>query len=182
MASRVAKAPVVVPKGVEVVFDQKTVNVKGPKGNLSMDLFKNIELKTESKNDETIIQVVVNTTDRQTNAMSGTTRALLNNMVTGVSIGFEKTLELVGVGYRAQAKEEMISLSLGFSHPVDFQLPEGVFAETPNNTTILLKSINKQLLGQTAAEIRSYRPPEPYKGKGIKYANEIIKRKETKKK
>lgn len=182
MASRVAKSPVIVPKGVEVVFDLKSVNVKGPKGHLSMPLFRNIELKTENDKDRTIIQIIVKTTDRQTNAMSGTTRSLLNNMVTGVSHGFEKTLELVGVGYRAQAAGKIINLSLGFSHPVDFGLPEGVVAETPNNTTIILKSINKQLLGQTAAEIRSYRPPEPYKGKGIKYANEVIKRKETKKK
>lgn len=182
MASRVAKAPVVIPKGVDIVFDEKIVNVKGPKGTLSMSLVKNIELKKESKNDQMLVQVVVKTSDRQTNAMSGTTRALLSNMVTGVSNGFERTLELVGVGYRAQAKDKIINLSLGFSHPVDFILPEGVTAETPNNTTIILKSINKQLLGQTAAEIRSYRPPEPYKGKGIKYANEIIKRKETKKK
>lgn len=186
MASRVAKAPVVIPAGVEVVFDSKTVNVKGPKGNLSMPLFRNIELKADSTNEESGSQktllVVVKTTDRQTNAMSGTTRSLLNNMVTGVSKGFERTLELVGVGYRAQVKDKGISLSLGFSHPVEFSLPEGVLAETPNNTTIILKSIDKQLLGQTAAEIRSFRPPEPYKGKGVKYANEIIKRKETKKK
>lgn len=186
MASRVAKAPVVIPKGVDVVFDQKVVNVKGPKGSLMMTLVRNIELKTESKNDgsvtQEVIQIIVKTSDRQTNAMSGTTRSLLNNMVTGVSQGFEKTLELVGVGYRAQAKDRILSLSLGFSHPVEFNLPEGVVAETPNNTTIILRSIDKQLLGQTAAEIRSYRPPEPYKGKGIKYANEIIKRKETKKK
>lgn len=182
MASRVARAPVIIPKGIEVVFDQKVVNVKGPKGTLSMPLFNNIELKKEDRENGTVIVVVVKKTDRQTNAMSGTTRALLNNMVTGVATGFEKTLELVGVGYRAQAKDKMINLSLGFSHPVDFELPEGVSADTPNNTTIILKSIDKQLLGQTAAEIRSYRPPEPYKGKGIKYANEVIKRKETKKK
>jgi large subunit ribosomal protein L6 len=182
MASRVAKAPVVIPKGVEVVLDQKTVNVKGPKGHLCLTLVKNIDLKTETEGTEKTIQVVVNATDRLTNAMSGTTRALLQNMVKGVSEGFEKTLELVGVGYRAQAAGKVLNLSLGFSHPVNYDLPEGVTAETPSNTVIILKSSNKQLLGQTAAEIRSYRPPEPYKGKGIKYANEIIKRKETKKK
>ncbi len=182
MASRVAKSPVLLPKGVEVVLDKNTVNVKGPKGNLSLVLFRNIELKAEGEGAQKQLQVVVKSTDRQTNAMSGTTRALVQNMVTGVSEGFVKTLELVGVGYRAQAKGKILNLSLGFSHPVDFDLPEGVVAETPNNTTIILTSINKQLLGQTAAEIRSFRRPEPYKGKGIKYANEIIKRKETKKK
>jgi large subunit ribosomal protein L6 len=182
MASRVAKAPVIIPNGVEVVFEQKSVSVKGPKGMLSMIIVKNIELKAESENDARIIRVSAKSSDKQTNAMSGTTRALLNNMVTGVSQGFEKTLELVGVGYRAQVKDQVLNLSLGFSHPIDFNLPEGVQAETPNNTTVILRSINKQLLGQTAAEIRSYRKPEPYKGKGVKYANEIIKRKETKKK
>jgi large subunit ribosomal protein L6 len=182
MASRVAKSPVLLPKGVEVVLDKNTVSVKGPKGHLSLVLVRNIELKAEGEGAQRHIQVIAKTTDRNTNAMSGTTRALLQNMVVGVSEGFTKTLELVGVGYRAQANGKVLNLSLGFSHPVDFSLPEGVAAETPNNTTIILTSINKQLLGQTAAEIRSYRPPEPYKGKGIKYANEIIKRKETKKK
>lgn len=182
MASRVAKSPVVLPKGVEVVLDQNSVNVKGPKGNLSMAFVKNVELTAGDNEGQKIIQVTAKTTGREANAMSGTIRALLNNMVQGVSQGFEKTLELVGVGYRAQVKGRTIGLSLGFSHPIDFELPEGVFADTPNNTTIVLTSINKQLLGQTAAEIRSYRPPEPYKGKGVKYANEIIKRKETKKK
>lgn len=182
MASRVAKAPVIIPKGVEVVFDQKEVRVKGPKGLLSLRLTKNIELKTEDRDNEKVLLIVLKTADRQINAMGGTTRALINNMVTGVSQGFEKTLELVGVGYRAQAKGTVVNLSLGFSHPIDYTLPEGVTAETPNNTTIILKSSDKQLLGQAGAEIRSYRPPEPYKGKGVKYANEVIKRKETKKK
>ncbi len=182
MASRVAKSPILLPNGVEVVLEQKQVNVKGPRGHLSLAFIKNVELKLDDNGTQKFIQVTAKTTDREANAMSGTVRSLLNNMVKGVSQGFEKTLELVGVGYRAQAKEKTIALSLGFSHPVDFELPEGVSAETPNNTTIVLSSINKQLLGQTAAEIRSYRPPEPYKGKGIKYANEIIKRKETKKK
>jgi len=183
MASRVAKAPIVIPKGVDVSFQEKTVNVKGPKGNLSMMIVDNISLEdTTTQKGEKAIQLSLGTDDRQLNAMAGTTRALLNNMVTGVSQGFEKTLELVGVGYRAQAKGKILNLSLGFSHPVDFKLPEGVVAETPNNTTVILKSIDKQLLGQTAAEIRSFRRPEPYKGKGIKYLNEVIKRKETKKK
>lgn len=184
MTSRVAKMPVVVPKGVDVAFDQaqRSVDVKGPNGHLSMKLVRNIELKTEDADGQQVVLVVLKTTDRQTNAMGGTTRALLNNMVKGVSEGFEITLELVGVGYRAQAAGKSLNLSLGFSHPVNYALPDVVSAETPNNTTIILKSSNKELLGRTAAEIRSYRPPEPYKGKGIKYAGEIIKRKETKKK
>ena len=120
--------------------------------------------------------------DQQSRAMAGTTRALVNNMVTGVSQGFERKLQLVGVGYRAQAKGPILSLALGFSHPIDYELPEGVTAETPSATDIIIRGIDKQVLGQVAAEIRQYRRPEPYKGKGVRYAEEVVRRKEAKKK
>lgn len=179
--SRVAKAPVVLPTNVELTVGAGTVTVKGPKGTLTQHCNK---LVSVSKSDDKDIVVTFKPASNDPNAwaQAGTMRALVSNMVLGVTTGFDKTLELVGVGYRAQAKGKDITLSLGFSHPIEYSLPDGVTAEFPNNTTVILRSIDKQLLGQVASEIRAYRPPEPYKGKGVKYAGEIINRKETKKK
>ena len=179
--SRVAKAPVVLPTNVEMTVDECSVTVKGPKGVLTQHCNK---LVSVSKSGDIDVVVTFSPASNEPNAwaQAGTMRALVSNMVLGVTKGFDKTLELIGVGYRAQAKGKDITLSLGFSHPVEYCLPDGVTAEFPNNTTVILRSIDKQLLGQVASEIRAYRPPEPYKGKGVKYAGEIINRKETKKK
>lgn len=179
--SRVAKAPVVLPTNVELTVGADVVTVKGPKGTLTQHCNK---LVSVSKSDDKDIVVTFQPASNDPNAwaQAGTMRALVSNMVVGVTTGFDRTLELVGVGYRAQAKGKDITLSLGFSHPIEYTLPDGVTAEFPNNTTVILRSIDKQLLGQVASEIRAYRPPEPYKGKGVKYAGEIINRKETKKK
>ncbi len=175
--SRVAKNPVLIPDNVKLAVENNKVIVEGPKGKDELTINKDISVVQEDssvtiKYDESISAQV---------AIAGTTRALINNMVIGVNIGFEKKLELVGVGYRAKLNGNTLDLTLGFSHPIKHQLPENVTAETPSQTEIILKSHNKQLLGQTAAEIRAYRPPEPYKGKGVKYADEQIKRKEAKK-
>lgn len=175
--SRVAKNPVLIPDNVKLAVENNKVIVEGPKGKDELTINKDISVVQEDnsvtiKYDESISTQV---------AIAGTTRALINNMVIGVNIGFEKKLELVGVGYRAKLNGNTLDLTLGFSHPIKHQLPENVTAETPSQTEIILKSHNKQLLGQTAAEIRAYRPPEPYKGKGVKYADEQIKRKEAKK-
>lgn len=179
--SRVAKAPIELPANVELTIDKTSITVKGPKGKLIQDYNHQVCV---SRKDETSNHIefkpVTNSTEAW--AQAGTVRALVNNMVQGVTNGFERVLELVGVGYRAQAKGQTISLSLGFSHGVEYALPEGVTAETPTQTTIILKSSDKQLLGSVAASIRRHRKPEPYKGKGIKYANEVIQRKEAKKK
>lgn len=179
--SRVAKAPVVLPTNVELTVGTDSVTVKGPKGTLTQHCNK---LVSVCKSDDKDIVVTFKPASNEPNAwaQAGTMRALVSNMVVGVTTGFDRTLELVGVGYRAQAKGKDITLSLGFSHPIEYSLPEGVTAEFPNNTTVVLRSIDKQLLGQVASEIRAYRPPEPYKGKGVKYAGEVINRKETKKK
>ncbi|GEN25009.1 50S ribosomal protein L6 [Halomonas cupida] len=175
--SRVAKYPVKVPAGVDIKLDGATLTVKGGQGTLSMSVHKDVVIGQEDG------QLTFTPSESAKSwAMVGTTRALVQNLVTGVSEGFSKTLEIVGVGYRAQAKGQTLNLSLGFSHPVDYQLPEGVVAETPKNTTIVLKSADKQKLGQVAAEIRAFRPPEPYKGKGVRYADEHVRRKEAKKK
>ena len=176
--SRVANNPVNVPAGVEVKIDADLVSVKGGKSQLSMPLSPAVEIKLE----DNVLTFAAKDSSKQARAMSGTTRALVNNMVVGVSEGFEKKLQLVGVGYRAQAQGSKLNLTLGFSHPVVYELPEGVSAETPSQTDIVLKSADKQLLGQAAAEIRAYRPPEPYKGKGVRYADEYVRRKEAKKK
>ena len=176
--SRIAKSPISIPSGVEVKLDGQNVAVKGPKGNLSMSLHADV---TVEQNDNILqFKNVANT--KGAVAMTGTMRSLVNNMVTGVSKGFEKKLLLVGVGYRAQAKGSVLNLTLGFSHPVDYSVPDGVTVETPSQTEVILTSCDKQKLGQVAAEIRSLRPPEPYKGKGVKYSDEIIVRKEAKKK
>jgi large subunit ribosomal protein L6 len=179
--SRVAKAPITLPSSVNFSVEENVVTIKGPKGSLSqkMNHLVTVALAEDSAN---VITFKPSTNDPLAWAQAGTARAVVNNMVAGVTDGFSVTLELVGVGYRAQSKGTSVALSLGFSHPIEYSLPEGVTAETPNVTTIILRSIDKQRVGQVAAEIRSFRPPEPYKGKGVKYANETIVRKEAKKK
>ena len=175
--SRVAKYPVKLPAGVEINLDGDQLSVKGSQGTLSMPVHQDVVIGQEEG------QLTFQPSESAKSwAMVGTTRALVQNLVTGVSEGFTKTLEIIGVGYRAQAKGQTLNLTLGFSHPVDYTLPEGVTAETPKNTVIVLKSADKQALGQCAAEIRAFRPPEPYKGKGVRYADEQVRRKEAKKK
>ncbi|MAD43689.1 MAG: 50S ribosomal protein L6 [Oceanospirillaceae bacterium] len=176
--SRVAKAPVQIPAGVEVKLAGDKISVKGKQGQLELDVHSAVEVKQE----ENVLTFAPKTGDKKDNALAGTFRALVNNMVTGVSVGFEKKLVLQGVGYRAKASGKTLNLSLGFSHPVDYELPEGVTAETPSQTEVVIKGIDKQVVGQVAAEIRGYRPPEPYKGKGVRYADENVRRKEAKKK
>jgi len=176
--SRVAKAPVTVPNGVTVTQNGRQVEVKGSKGTLSFNLHALVELKQE----DGVLRTVPAQDTQAAWMQTGTARAVLNNLVTGVSKGFERKLQLVGVGYKAQAKGNTVNLALGFSHPIDYVLPEGVTAETPTPTEILLKSTDKQLLGQAAADIRAFRSPEPYKGKGVRYSDEVILRKEAKKK
>ena len=174
--SRIANKPVQIPSGVEVKVDGQKISAKGSVGQLNLLVHPSVSVVQE---DGTL---AVNTSDQQAMAMAGTMRSLINNLVEGVSKGFERKLELVGVGYRAQAKGKTLVLSLGFSHPVDYAVPEGVTIETPSQTEIVVKGADKQKVGQVAAEIRAYRPPEPYKGKGVKYADERIIRKEAKKK
>ncbi|WP_145151779.1 50S ribosomal protein L6 [Pseudomonas oryzihabitans] len=176
--SRVAKNPVRLPAGVEVNLTGQALSIKGAKGALELKVHPSVEVIQESGE----LRFAARNGDQQTRAMAGTTRALVNNMVVGVSQGFERKLQLVGVGYKAQAKGQVLNLALGFSHPVDYDLPQGITAETPNQTEILIKGIDKQLVGQVAAEIRGFRPPEPYKGKGVRYADEVVHRKEAKKK
>lgn len=178
MSSRIAKQPVEIAQGVSFELKGQTVGVKGPKGNLSLDLNSEVTVQQEDAN----IVVSARSRSRFANAMAGTTRALIANMVTGVSTGFERKLELVGVGYRAQAQGNKLNLTLGFSHPVVYDVPEGVAVETPSQTEILVKGIDLQKVGQVAAELREFRPPEPYKGKGVRYAGERIVLKEAKKK
>jgi large subunit ribosomal protein L6 len=175
--SRVAKSPVALPKGVEVTINGQDVQVKGAKGALGMTLNALVELK----NEDGALKLSPRETTQAGWMQTGTARALLNKLVVGVSAGFERKLQLVGVGNKAAAKGKTLNLSLGFSHPVDVEMPEGVTVETPTPTEIILKSNNKQLLGQVAANVRAYRPPEPYKGKGVKYSDETIIRKEAKK-
>ena len=176
--SRIAKNPVVLPKGVDVTLGAAEISVKGPLGTLTQSLLPSV--KVERDGDK--LQVSAVEGQVTAGAMSGTMRALLANMVTGVSRGFEKKLTLVGVGYKAQAQGSKLNLSLGFSHPVVHDMPNGIKVETPTQTEILIKGIDKQLVGQVAAEVRAVRPPEPYKGKGVRYANEVVIIKETKKK
>lgn len=179
--SRVAKAPILLPANVELTVAKDTVTVKGPKGSLVQYYNKHVEV-SKSLDDKNMIIFKPASNDPNAWAQAGTVRALVNNMVKGVTTGFELVLELVGVGYRAQASGKSVALSLGYSHPIEYKLPEGLTVETPSNTTIILRGIDKQLLGQVASEIRAFRPPEPYKGKGVKYAGEMIIRKEAKKK
>lgn len=176
--SRIAKNPVSLPKGVEVKIDGQEVNVKGPKGALTQEVHPLVSVVVEDG--EVRFNPVEETS--QAWALAATMRTLVNNNVIGVSEGFERKLELIGVGYRAQAQGKELNLSLGFSHPVIFALPEGVTAETPTQTEIILRGSDKQVLGQAAANIRGFRPPEPYKGKGVRYAEEQVRRKEAKKK
>jgi len=176
--SRIAKNPVSIPSGVEIKLSASEISVKGSKIALAMSVHSDVEIKQE----DNVLTFAPKDDSKKSNAIAGTTRALVNNMVVGVSEGFEKKLQLIGVGYRAQAQNKKLNLTLGFSHPIEFVLPDGVTAETPSQTEIVLKSADKQLLGQVAAKIRAYRPPEPYKGKGVRYADEHVRRKEAKKK
>lgn len=176
--SRVAKAPIVLPKGISVEIVGCKVQVKGPKGSLGWTIHPKVTVAQEND----CLQVSPVEGAEGAWAMAGTTRALLNNMVVGCGTGFQRKLTLVGVGYRAQAKGQVLSLSLGFSHPVDYAVPEGITVETPTQTEIVVSGADRQRVGQVAAEIRAYRPPEPYKGKGVRYADEDVRRKEAKKK
>ena len=175
--SRVAKAPVAIPAGVEVTLNEQTITVKGTKGSLTRVI--NTEVSVVVENNEIKFSSVEGV---KNNAQAGTARALINNMVVGVTAGFEKKLTLVGVGYRAKLVGKDIDLTLGFSHPLVHKLPDGVTAVCPSQTEIVLTGTDKQLVGQVAAEIRGYRPPEPYKGKGVRYTDEQVRRKEAKKK
>ena len=172
--SRIANYPIQLPKGVEFKKDGQRLSVKGPKGTLEMDLHPSVQIREE----ESTLGFEL---DETNGAMAGTMRALVNNMVVGVSEGFEKRLQLVGVGYRAQVSGDSLNLTLGFSHPVEHTIPEGVTVECPSQTEVVIRGADKQRVGQVAAEIRAYRPPEPYKGKGVRYADERIVRKEAKK-
>jgi large subunit ribosomal protein L6 len=174
--SRVAKTPVEIPAGVELKLTGQHVAVKGKNGSLELTVHDAVAVKQ----DDNVLSFEGK--DDKSNAMAGTMRVLVNNMVIGVSEGFEKKLLLNGVGYRAKASGSILNLTLGFSHPVDYKLPEGVTAETPTQTEIVVKGANKQQVGQVASEIRAFRPPEPYKGKGVRYSDEHVRRKETKKK
>ena len=176
--SRVANNPIPVPKGVEVNIASGQISVKGPLGTIARPTDPNVAVEKEGEN--LVCKALGNS--RQANVMSGTMRALVANMVTGVSKGFEKRLSLVGVGYRAQAQGDKLNLTLGFSHPVVHQMPKGVKVATPSQTEIVITGIDKQQVGQVAAEVRGYRSPEPYKGKGVRYVDEIVILKETKKK
>ena len=176
--SRIANAPVELPSGVQVNIVDGLVSVKGSNGSLDLQLHELVDIVNEDNQ----LKLSAKEESKEAVAMTGTFRSLVNNMVTGVSDGFEKKLELQGVGYRAKAQGKTLNLVLGFSHPIDYSLPEGVTAETPSQTEIVIKGPDKQLVGQVAAEIRKFRPPEPYKGKGVRYADERVFRKEAKKK
>lgn len=176
--SRIAKAPVPVSKNVTVQIDGQAVSVKGPKGTLSWTVHSKVVIEQE----DGVLKVAPRVENQESWALAGTTRALLRNMVIGCDTGFERKLSLVGVGYRAQAQGNVLNLSLGFSHPVAFSVPEGIQITTPSPTEILVSGADKQRVGQVASEIRAYRPPEPYKGKGVRYADEQVLRKEAKKK
>jgi len=173
--SRIAKAPIDLPSGVEVKIAGSEVSVKGPKGNLVQSLHPNVSLEQEDKS------LTVKPANDSDIPMAGTMRSLVNNMVVGVSDGFEKKLTLVGVGYRAQVLGNKLTLALGYSHPIEYTAPEGVTIEAPSQTEVVVKGCDKQRVGQVASEIRAFRPPEPYKGKGVRYADERVVRKEAKK-
>lgn len=176
--SRIANNPVDIPNGVQISVDGQSVSVKGTKGKLELVLHDDVEMKQEDNQ----LTFATRRNSKTAAAMSGTTRSLVNNMVVGVTQGFEKKLQLNGVGYRAKASGKSLNLTLGFSHPIDYKLPEGVEVDTPTQTEIVVSGIDKQKVGQAAAEIRAFRPPEPYKGKGVRYADEYVRRKEAKKK
>lgn len=176
--SRIANSPVDLPKGVEVNIANGQVSVKGSNGSLEMQLHELVDIVNEDNQ----LKLSAKKESKEAVALTGTFRSLVNNMVTGVSSGFEKKLELIGVGYRAKAQGKTVNLVVGYSHPIDYELPEGITAETPTQTEIVIKGADKQQVGQVAAEIRDFRPPEPYKGKGIRYSDERVFRKEAKKK
>lgn len=176
--SRVAKSPIAIPKGVDINISETEVSVKGAKGNLKLALHPHVSAKLEDGS----VNVAPTEEGKSQWAMAGTFRALINNMVVGVTDGYTKKLQLIGVGYRAQAKGKVLNLSLGFSHPVDYSVPEGITIETPSQTEVVVSGCDKQQVGQVSAEIRAYRPPEPYKGKGVRYSDEHVLRKEAKKK
>ena len=175
--SRVAKNPIALPAGVDVTLDGE-ITIKGPLGSIKFRAHPSVQVESENR---TLLCKALEGAENA-NALSGTTRAILANMVAGVSKGFERKLNLVGVGYRAQAQGDTLNLTLGFSHPIAHKMPAGIKCETPTQTEILIKGIDKQLVGQVAADVRGYRPPEPYKGKGVRYSDEVIVLKETKKK
>jgi len=175
--SRVANNPVELPSGVEFSMAENIVTIKGSKGQLQHNLHPLVSVSQEGNE----LKTVQNDDSKSANALAGTTRALLQNIVTGVSVGFERKLTIIGVGYRAQVQGKVLDLTLGFSHPVKYEIPEGITVETPSQTEIVIKGIDKQLVGQVAANIRAYRPPEPYKGKGVRYSDEHVVRKEAKK-
>ncbi len=176
--SRIAKALITVPAGVSVEISGQSVQIKGARGTLTWNVHS---LVTVSYQEDNLKVAPIDETSKEGWAQAGTTRALLNNMVVGCSSGFERKMALIGVGYRAQAQGKTLNLSLGFSHPVNYQVPEGINIVTPTQTEILVSGADKQQVGQVASEIRAFRPPEPYKGKGVRYANEQVLRKETKK-
>lgn len=176
--SRIANCPIPIPGSVNVSQDRDLLRVKGGKGELGCEIHNLVEVNVE----DAVITVKANGSSKQARALAGTTRSLLNNMVIGVVDGFEKKLTLVGVGYRGQVKGKILDLTLGFSHAVEYEIPEGITVETPSQTEVVVKGIDKQKVGQVAAKIRSFRPPEPYKGKGVRYSDENVVRKEAKKK
>jgi large subunit ribosomal protein L6 len=176
--SRIANVAVVIPKGVEASLSGTVVSVKGSKGDLNLALHSLVDVAQDGEQ----LKVSAKDNSRQAGALAGTFRSLINNMVIGVSTGFQKKLELQGVGYRAKASGKSINLTVGYSHPIDYKLPDGVTVETPSQTEIVISGADKQLVGQVAAELRGFRPPEPYKGKGIRYTDEQVYRKEAKKK
>ena len=176
--SRIANNPVSLPSGVEVTISGQNISTKGSKGNLEHVVPSCVKVVQI----DNVLKIEYVESDRTANMLAGTTRAVLNNMVTGVSAGFSRKLQLIGVGYRAKAQGKTLNLTLGFSHPVNHLIPEGITIETPSQTEIVISGIDKQKVGQVAAEIRAYRPPEPYKGKGVRYADEQVVRKEAKKK
>jgi large subunit ribosomal protein L6 len=175
--SRVANNPVELPSGVEFSIAENTVTIKGSKGQMQHSLHPLVSVSQDGNQ----LKMEMNDNSTSANALAGTTRALLKNIVTGVTVGFDRKLTIIGVGYRAQVQGKVLDLTLGFSHPVKFEIPEGITIETPSQTEIIVKGIDKQKVGQAAANIRAYRPPEPYKGKGVRYADEHVVRKEAKK-
>ncbi len=176
--SRIAKSPISIPQGVKVNLQGQSITVEGPKGRLERNIHQEVELKL----DENVLTFASRSKTKKSSALAGTTRALVNNMMLGVTNGFEKKLKLIGVGYRAELQGKTLNLTLGFSHPISFEVPDAISIETPSQTEIVVKGIDKQKVGQIAANIRAYRPPEPYKGKGVRYADEVIMMKEVKKK
>jgi large subunit ribosomal protein L6 len=175
--SRVAKNPVVLPEGIEAKLDGQRVTVKGKQGELSHEIHESVEVSE----DNGALRFAARNESKEAHALAGTMRAVVDNMVTGIATGFEKKLVISGVGYRAQMQGKVLNLTLGYSHPIDYQVPEGIAIETPSQTEVVVKGVDKQKVGQVAAEIRAFRGPEPYKGKGVAYADERIRRKEAKK-